>query len=255
MKCKIALEAAKEISYNEELSAVSLKEHATRPIGGHSTVVILGDTHFPWGNDFVIKKAIELIREVKPFLVIQIGDLYDFFSQSRFPRSHNLITPRDELEKGRAAAEKMWWAVNKASPSSKKLQMMGNHDVRPIKRLIEKAPELEPFFSIKPMFEFDGVETVHDTSQEIVIEGICYQHGHKKFGEHMKYNLMPSVHGHTHRGGVSFMNLRGHIIWELDVGYLADPGSTPLQYNAQKWVYWTAGAGLIDSKGPRFIIL
>lgn len=219
------------------------------------SIVIIGDTHFPFCHGPTSVKILKYIEETRPNIVIQIGDLYDFFSQTRFPRSHGVMTPKDEARMGREDAEKMWAAVHGASPQSKLIQIRGNHDVRPFKRMLEKVPELEPFFNDKEIFEFPQVETIQDETQEVVIDGICFMHGHKKFGEHAKYNLMSTVCGHSHTGGVLFFNIRGETLWELNAGYVGDPSQTPLQYNQQRWIRWTHGFGVIDSHGPRFIAL
>ncbi len=183
------------------------------------------------------------------------------YSAAKFPRSHNVMTPKDEIEMGRVMAEDFWNAVHREAPGAKKIQLLGNHDIRPHKRIMEKVPELEQFFDFSKLFEFNQVETIHDPTQELVMGDTCFIHGHRKHGTHFTYNLMNTVLGHTHTGGVVFAKVydprlkKEKIIWELNVGYLADPTHKALMYRPQKWSRWTHGFGIIDKFGPRFIPL
>ncbi len=255
-KCEIEwreIQKVKELEFLKDgINAVGYKDFARRE-GSYRTSVIIGDTHFPFHSQKVLNRIIEIIAQIKPVFVVQIGDLYDFFSQSKYPRTHRLMTPQEEIKKGREAAEQMWADIHKASMNSKKLQILGNHDLRPYKRLLEKAPELEPFFQADHLFNFPQVETVYDSRQELVLDGVCYQHGHRKHGDHIKSNLTSTVHGHTHRAGIIYMKLRNELIWEFDVGMTADIKSVPLGYGPQTWNQCTTGVGIIDEHGPRFI--
>lgn len=255
-KCELEqdkIEEIKQLEYLKDgINAIGYREFAERK-GPYKKVVIIGDTHFPWASKNALQKILRFISSYRPHFIIQIGDLYDFFSASRFPRTYNLITPSEEVLQGRMCAEQMWAQIHKLAPQSKLIQIKGNHDDRPYKRLLEKAPELEPFFKIDPLFEFPQVETIHDSSQELVIDGVCYQHGFRKSGDHMKHNLMNTVHGHTHRAGVHYMMLHGRLVWELDVGMVGDLKAKPLQYSPQRWSQCTVGVGMIDPWGPRFI--
>jgi hypothetical protein len=182
-----------------------------------------------------------------------MGDLYDMFSQTRFARTHNLMTPRQEADRGRALAEEFWRLVKAAAPRARRIQLKGNHDDRPYKRMMEKTPEMEHFFSLKEFFEFDGVETHHDSGSELHIDGILYTHGHySKLGAHMLYYLKRVVRAHDHTGGVVFANIHNKVLWELSAGFGADKKAKPLRYSATKTVKWTYGYAVVDKHGPRF---
>jgi hypothetical protein len=260
-KCELDSKAAEEKAALElefvkkGVNALTFKEYASKLSRHFQTVVAIGDTHHPFSSQRVLRRIYGIIKVLQPRFVIQVGDLNDFFSQSKYPRTHRLMTPQEEVKRAKEAATDMWAKIHEACPSAIKIQIKGNHDERPYKRLLEKAPELEPFFQINDLFEFPHVHTVHDSKQEVVIDGICYQHGHKRHGEHMKHNLMNTVHGHTHRAGINYMKLRNELIWEFDVGVVADLESVPMGYGPQKWNNCTNGVGVIDELGPRFIDL
>lgn len=222
------------------------------------TVLCIGDTHFPWHNNEALKDVYTIAAAYKPAYIVQLGDLYDFYSFSRYPRSVNTISPRDELEKGRQSALFMWKSLREASPDSKCYQLMGNHDDRPIKRIISSFPEGEDWIvaGLRDLFEFDGVETINHSRQELVIEGTYYMHGYRKHGEHARWNRASTVVGHLHRGGVLYWQGEESTIFELNAGCLVDCDAPVFSYNAQKNMHgMTIGVGLVDRMGPRFIPL
>ena len=222
-----------------------------------STFLCIGDVHAPFIYKPAFSKVLSYLDSLKkkPDYVIQIGDLYDFYSFSRFAKNPNVITPDQEVLEGRAVAEEMWRLIKKKAPSAQCYQLLGNHSVRPNKKLMEVAPELLSIFNIKPLWTFPGVITIHDPREELVIDNILFQHGHRsKLGDHAKYNSMNTVVGHSHQGNVLFIpTIKKEIIWELNCGYIADPSHPALKYTPQKFNKWSHGIGTIDSRGPRFI--
>lgn len=223
---------------------------------GFKKLIGVGDLHLPFVDKKKLKLAIELIGDEKPDVIVQCGDLYDMFGQSRFPASLNVYTPKDEMNLARKMANDFWTKAQKASTKAKCFQILGNHCIRPLKRLLEKAPELEIFFSIEPYFKFDGVTSVLDPREELYIDDVCIIHGYfGKLGDHMRYNVMNVICGHTHKGGTVFKRYKDKVFWELNCGFLADERSKGLGYTQQKQTAWTHGVGMVDSKGPRFIPL
>lgn len=219
-------------------------------------VVAVPDLHLPWVCWKKINTVYGIIDNENPDIIIQLGDLKDRFAFSRFARSHDVMSPEEEIIEARNGAVNFWKNIHKAAPKAKKIQLLGNHCARLQRVVIEKFPEI---YSIvqkadKDLFKFKNVKTIEDHRDGIEIEGVFYCHGWlTKIGDHAKYFLKPVVHGHTHRGGVFHMNAGGKSIWELDCGYLADQSQVPLQYGPTKTVLWTHGIGMIDKYGPRFI--
>lgn len=219
-------------------------------------VLCVPDLHLPWVDSDGLSAVYLAIEREKPTVVIQLGDLYDMYAHSKFPRNQDLCTPKEEICEAREGAENFWNNVKKMSASIRRIQILGNHDSRPSKRIQERYPEIAHLSGIDDLFEFPGVESVLDTRCEFQIDGVIYTHGHfTRHGQHAAYYLKSVVHGHTHRGNVSFQKVHGKIFWELDCGHLADEGSEPLQYQATKTTKWTRGFGIVDSLGPRFIPL
>jgi predicted phosphodiesterase len=219
-------------------------------------VLVVPDTHFPWCDYEKLSLIYEIAKTEKPDFIIQIGDLFDLYSHSKYARGHDLCTPQQEILEARQAAENMWSQFSQINPKSSLVQLKGNHDARIEKRVYEKYPEIASLLDLNHLWQFKGVETLLSDRDSLEIDGVIYVHGWlTRIGQHMNYFNKPVVHGHTHRGGIHFEKRGNGVIWELDCGYLADPNAVPLQYGATKTIKWVHGCGLIDILGPRFIPL
>jgi UDP-2,3-diacylglucosamine pyrophosphatase LpxH len=186
-----------------------------------------------------------------------MGDLYDFYSWSRFPKSVNLFSPTEELKAAISSAKKFWQKIREAAPKAKCYQLIGNHDERIYKRVIEKSPEFEDFINLEKLWDFEGVKVMPSEREELVLNDIIFIHGYRgKIGDHAKFNLKHTVCGHLHRGGVVFVRHGERIIFELNAGTVADLNSKPMSYSKQKqFGNMTNGFGFIDEYGPSFIPL
>lgn len=218
-------------------------------------VLAIPDTHFPFEHSRALNKLFrEVISEVEFTHIIQLGDLLDQYSFTRFTKK-NLYLPERELKWGREKAEKFWAKIHDKQPKARKIQLLGNHDYRMVKRAQEKLPEAQELilYATEELYEFDNVHTVKDPRQEYFLNDVAFLHGYlTQPGAHTRFMNMSTVHGHTHRGGVTFVPVRKGVIWELDCGYLGDPKKEPLNYTPQKFKNATLGYGVIDEFGPRF---
>lgn len=217
-------------------------------------VLVIGDTHFPFCNLDSLTLVYAIAEKLKPDVIIQMGDLYDMFAHSKFPRTSLTFDPNEEIEVGRQQAEQMWDSLKKICPKAAFYQLLGNHDVRPLKRIIESYPEGEVFFDIYKWYEFEGITLQKDYRTPLVLDGVFYTHGwSSRKGFHRDYFQANTVTGHTHRGYVDPRPLGGKVIWELNAGFLGDPSSKALSYTQSRVTQWTPGVGWIDEFGPRFI--
>lgn len=221
-------------------------------------ILICGDYHAPFHSKYAVAKVIEFAKNFKPEYVIQMGDAYDFLAHSKFPRSHNYYNAKQEEELGRAELERFWREIQAAAPKAKCIQIVGNHDLRPLKRILEVAPNFEHWAQEKwkQLMTFEGVETYYDHREEVEIAGILFTHGflHSE-GRHRDYFLQNVVIGHLHKLWVQYRKLRGQSIWELSCGFLGDPESKALGYTPSKKANMQLGFAAIDEFGPRLIHL
>jgi len=236
-----------------------IEEHESPKVESQKTkerILVIGDTHFPFVHKPTLERIYEFAQKVQPTIIIQVGDLLDLYAQSKFPRSLNHYGPEEEERLGMVMANEMWSSLKKICPKAQCYQLLGNHDIRPIKRVLEAAPSLEHVVKshYKNLIRFEGVTTIDDYRQELIIDGIVFHHGYRsQLGSHRDYVLRNFVCGHSHKGGVVFKRLREEIIWELNAGFVGDADAKALSYTAQKIHDQTLGWGYIDEYGPRFI--
>lgn len=244
--------------FQRDLSAV-LQEHVPlEPIAQAKTIptLAIGDTHFPFVSERTLDLIYEYTNKEKPERIIQMGDLYDMYAHSKFPRSLNIYNPKQEEDLAREGSEKMWKTLKRIVPRAECIQLKGNHDIRPIKRTIESLPSLEHVVAkyLDDLMTFEGVKLISDSRQEYIVDGIAYLHGYRsKIGEHRDHMLMNAVCAHIHVGGTLFRRFRGQTFWELNAGFVGDAESKALGYTPQKIQNHTLGFGWIDENGPRFI--
>lgn len=231
---------------------------AVQPIGDYPTFAIISDIHWPFESKRVIDKFYKYVEENQPEWVIINGDAWDMYCHSKYPRSHNVFTPREEQRLARERNEAFWREIQRISPNSKCVQLMGNHDVRPLRRILEVYPEGEDWIQEKltELFTFENVHTVMDARQEFYLrEDIAVFHGYlTRLGAHRDFTLINCLNGHTHKGGVVFRTVSdGRQIYEGNSGLAGDPFATGLTYTPQKLHNMTPGFLGGDKWGPRFI--
>lgn len=255
---------AKEKKIDNSVFNVDISKHLEnyepepeREVGPFPTMAIISDVHWPFVNKRVVEKFCLYVLDNQPEWVIINGDAWDMYSHSKFPRSHNVFTPKEEQELARKGNEDFWSEIKKISPKSKCIQMMGNHDIRPMKRILEAYPEAADWIEEKltKLFAFDGVQTIMDPRQELyVTKEILVFHGYmSQLGAHRDGTLCSTFNGHSHVGGCVFRKIRGSVLFECNSGLAGDPHSKGLTYTPQKITKWTPGFTGCDKWGPRFI--
>lgn len=212
-----------------------------------------GDLHLPFPNLPVLNAFIVVCEKVQPDVILFPGDIFDMFSHAKFPRSRFNFNPQEEMNLARKMMEDILSDLKIKCPNSKIIILLGNHDVRPMKRILETYPEGEQFIldGIKKLFTFDGATTHFDTRELVeIVPGVFANHGHlTQEGAHVKYYKKNFVGGHTHRGGTWFTPWG----WELNCGLMGDPNAKSMGYMPTKFNMWTPGFGMGSLWGPRFL--
>jgi UDP-2,3-diacylglucosamine pyrophosphatase LpxH len=202
-------------------------------------------------------KMIEFAKEHQPDYIIQVGDLLDCYAASKFPRSQNIYTPKEEERLGIEMAKDAWSRLKESCPKAKCYQLMGNHDVRMLKRTLESLPIAEHWIEkyFRELFTFEGVETIFDTREELEIDGILFTHGFLQAGNHKDYYLKNVIHGHDHKLYVQHRRIHGENIFEMSCGFIGDVEAKALSYTPSKLANFQLGFGWVDQWGARTIHL
>jgi hypothetical protein len=218
-------------------------------------VIAIGDLHFPFHHRRCLRWILDLIEQRQPDAVVQMGDLFDMYAFSKYPRSLNVMTPKEELYQGRALAEEMWREIQRRAPKAECHQLHDdNHGARPVKRAAEFFASAEHIISnaVLELHKFPGVRTQADPRGDLELDGVVYQHGHLKLGAHARANQKHTVIGHLHRGAVTF-DQDGRS-WELCVGWAGAVEERVFSYIAKRRAHGsTLGVGVVDGYGPRFV--
>jgi hypothetical protein len=114
------------------------------PVDGFTgSMVVFSDAHYWKGQPPSVahQALLEVIREIKPKLVIANGDIFDGARISRFPRNgwENLPRISEELEE---ATERMA-EIRHAAGRARLLRTIGNHDIRFDRYLSMNASEMD----------------------------------------------------------------------------------------------------------------
>lgn len=221
-------------------------------------IAAIPDTHFPFCSLPKLAEARRLVKSFKPDIIIQLGDLYDLFSFSKYPRDPSSIpfTPEVECQHGRAQAADMWAKLRFDNKRARLIQISdANHDKRVIKRLEEKAPDLA-FIGrdwLRTMLTFDGVELL---GSQFIVDNIMVEHGNRRAGDHARFNQMNTLTGHTHKARIEYFANRNGPYWEFNCGYLGDSKAPVFGYKNHNRIDDThTGIGLIEDGQPRFVML
>lgn len=245
-----------EVDINQHLERLSQKQDTSANKAPWPRIAVAGDLHEPFSNEKVKQDFVTFVSQFKPDYIVQVGDSVDALAHAKFPKSMNIYSPKDEERIARKNLEEFWKYSQAAAPGAKCVGLLGNHNIRPLKRVLESVPSLEHWAEqyLKDLHTFDGVHTVLDPREEYFIGDIAFIHGYRsQHGSHRDFMLQNVVLGHLHRGSVSYRQIQGRTLWELNAGYMGDATSKALGYSSQRMTDWTLGWGAIDSWGPRFI--
>lgn len=222
-----------------------------------SVLLALGDIHSPYVDKRALDQAVAVTARLKPDVIVQVGDAYEFDNGSAWRACAERERPREEFARGRDRLGSFWRRIQDAAPGAKCHMLWGNHDERLVKRAWEKVPEAAEFVhaAVRKMMTFPGVK-LHD--EEIVYLGRfggerwSAVHGHGAIGSHAAQYATNIVCGHLHRGYV--VTVPG-LHFELNAGWLGDGSHHSKFYARARASNWNHGVAVVDDFGPRFIRL
>lgn len=205
--------------------------------------------HYQHDNDRAIWLG-HLIRDIKPDVVINLGDLADMPSLSSYDKGKKGFQGRTYIQDINAALDfqdKLWSTVKAAKKRLPlRVTLIGNHEHR-IERAIEVQPELDGAISYNDLRLQDFYDEVvwynGSTPGSITVDGILYAHyvvggvlGKPLQSEHHAYTLLKKMHmsctvGHTHTldyciatkaDGAKIMGLVAGCFYDYEQPYAGD---------------------------------
>lgn len=221
-----------------------------RVVKGDYKILVLPDIHVPYQNDEAIEAAIKLGEEFQPDEIVQLGDLLDCYTLSRYSRSatrHGNIA--DEI----VQAKNLLNEIKTRTGAKRATFIEGNHEARIRKYIMDKCPDLAQLKALR----VDHMLELADIGWDFIPEHKFYQ-VNDVFFTHGEYANMHSakkhideyrvtvIHGHTHRITSRYHRGLDKTIVGVEMGFLA---SFDVGAEFVKKANWQHGVGTVVMNG------
>ncbi len=219
-------------------------------------IFVLGDMHLPYMDMRAISEVAEEIDIAKDrgddVTVVQVGDILDQRAWSKYPKDGESEHAQLEWDK----AEQHMVQLHKMIPEMHII--FGNHDERVAKRAADAQLPRQLIKTLDTYFDFDGW-VWHTSDYPLEIDGIYFIHGDTfpiPMPQSAALRLGQSVcYGHTHQGGLAFVNTYKKRIFSMNVGWLGDERQSAFNYARKSPYKCWKGYGLIIDGTPHLIPL
>lgn len=160
-------------------------------------MLVMSDIHLGFHDKKAIETSIERGGRKKPEVILLNGDIMDCVSISRFNKSWDSRSFKDELDLGRGFLK---WMRDKF-PKAEIIYKLGNHEARLQKYIQSNADALDGIedFLFDKLFRFEnfGITKVDDT-------------------QIMKFGLLNIIHGHEYYGAATINIARSYLLKSFD---------------------------------------
>lgn len=196
-------------------------------------VLICSDVHIPYQDNKAVDAFIDHAALTQPDVIVLNGDIIDMFMLSRFTKGEGR-NPLEEMEMCR----KFLQCIRMACPKAQIFYVIGNHETRLERYVLNKAPELasliEDVFTIIKVSDFE----VRGCASLVVNNSFLFKHGTllgNKSGlsaiKEMENSYMSGASGHTHRlckyiarkAGRKFVWIETGGLMSMNPEYMVDP--------------------------------
>lgn len=227
-----------------------------RKIMKKHAVFVLPDIHLPWTDWGVLEEARRRFLEFKKqysrthkVVVVQLGDLIDGYSWSRFHKAPDGPSAQHEWD----LVEEAVIRLHKLFPEMQIIE--GNHDVRAMRKALEV---MMPRQLLKELDQvFDCPKWVwHVNNEPLQIDGVAYIHGDEISAPSMalKASKMGQsvVTGHSHKASLAFINHFNKEMFGMECGAIVDEKAICFRYAAKSPMRtWVGYATVIDGVHPQ----
>ncbi len=225
-------------------------------ITGDHKIFLINDLHIPFHDYKAVKLSVSYARKEKPDIILLNGDIFDFYSLSRWEKDPRL---RDFLAEINAVDDFLGW-LRGNFPKARIIFKEGNHEERFESYLRINAPELIglEITKLSNLLSLDnyGIEWIGE-KQPIKINELFILHGHEyRFAISNPVNPARGLYlrskvnalcGHFHQSSShSETDLNGKNITTYSVGCLSElhPRYMPLNK-------WNLGFAIIVTMGEK----
>jgi hypothetical protein len=214
---------------------------------GKRRVLTISDLHAPYQHPDALDFLEHLKKQIKPDLVIQMGDLMDFHGISFHDSEPDLYSPGHELRMGQQFAQ----SLEDIFPD---MYILGsNHGDLPLRRA--KAHGL-PTALFRPYNDIYGVGEDWKFVDDLLVESkdskVYFAHGIIKDGLKLaKERGVCVVQGHFHTElNIKYASTPYNLIWSMQTGCLINHRSKAFKYNQLDLTRPIIGCGSIIKGQP-----
>lgn len=223
--------------------------------GFSGVAVVFSDAHYwPGRGETVAHKAlVEVVRDLKPKLIIGNGDLFDGARLSRFPRNgwENQPRVKDELEEATERLAEVRHAYSRAQC----IRTIGNHCIRFDRYLATHASEMEQVMGARLA---DHLPAWRECMSVFVNGHTMIKHRYNG-GVHAAYNNTLKagtniVTGHTHHLEVKpWADYRGRR-YGVQTGAIAEVDGPQFGYTEDNPTPWCSGFAVLTFDSTRRLL-
>lgn len=232
-----------------------IREHSPRvDCEMENGVIVVGsDAHYWPGVISTAHKAfVNVIKEIKPQIVVLNGDLFDGARISRHPRSDWSASPtvKDELQ---AVSDRVF-EIKQAAGNAKVWWCMGNHDMRFEAKLANTVPEFEGVkgFSLQDHFPETPMTISLFVNRTLMIKHRYHNGVHATFNNALKSGVSMCT-GHLHRLQATIYSDYNGTRWGIDCGTLADTNGDHMHYGEDNPMNHCSGFSVLTFRNSRLL--
>lgn len=217
-------------------------------------VVVFGDAHW-WPSQpksTAHRALLEVIRDLKPAMIVANGDLLDLPSSSRHPPLGYGEQPTHDVAQEIGIAQEYLAEIEAlASQDCALVWNLGNHDVRLAARIASHAPELAGLSGVRLEDHFPA----WSMGMSLMVNGnVMVKHRPPKGGIHSTWGSVVAsgldaiVCNHLHALRITpFTSYRKRRAYGIDCGCLSDfgPGQPQFNYTEDGTVGWASGFAVL----------
>ena len=230
------------------------------------TTLVLPDIQFPYQDDLMLSKLIQVAEDIQPDAIFQIGDAIDLPMVSKWTKGKEgeyMKTLPQHINGWKEALRKF----RSAAPDAKITWLEGNHDMRLTQYVKDYAPPLSTLkaLTVESLFELEELRVNYVQGPVRIATNTYAVHGHESGG----YSASPQawdlkfirrygsdkniVFGHTHQPFLwtRAYGFNGKVTprFTMNVGSIMDP--THAKYVKDGSVSWTMSFALLRDDGKR----
>lgn len=213
-----------------------------KPVG------VIGDLHCPFIHPNYFRFCNDTFKSFNVGRKVSIGDLFDHYSYSRFPKKPLAMNARQEMKMAKSQIEPFCREFSEMDI------VLGNHDTRYIDRAEEFGIDEELIREFKDIYDLPKGWRVYDEYENfLTINDVLYIHGSayngKDGAKQAAINEQMSVvmgHGHAFAGVFPIANKR-KLMFGMNVGCGIDVGAYAFAYNKKDKFRPLLGCGIVFS--------